>query len=264
MSTATHTPSEEPAKCPVDHTALKHLLPEPPAAPHPIPDGAQPSEYPVDCNTNKHLLPNSPAPVPATATSCDSEAMNPTKNMPRVSQNSPSPGQRIPLSTGRVVSSIPKAGDTTEQVWIYPSEQMFFNAMRRKNWDPQERDMSIIVPIHNAVNEQAWRKILQFEALHTTSCNRPKLLKFQGRPKDITPKARIYSWLGYTLPFDRHDWVIDRCGKRVTYVIDFYSGKPDPRSPEKPSFFLDVRPAANSISGVWDRIRMTWERRQWM
>lgn len=29
-----------------------------------------------------------------------------------------------------------------------------------------------------------------------SECNQPKLLKFQGKPKDITPKARIRSWFG--------------------------------------------------------------------
>lgn len=24
------------------------------------------------------------------------------------------------------------------------------------------------------------------------------------------------------MPFDRHDWTVDRCGKEVRYVIDFY------------------------------------------
>jgi len=28
----------------------------------------------------------------------------------------------------------------------------------------------------------------------------------------------------YQLPFDRHDWVIDRCGKQVRYIIDYYDG----------------------------------------
>jgi len=26
--------------------------------------------------------------------------------------------------------------------WVYPSEQMFFNAMRRKGWSPREEDMA--------------------------------------------------------------------------------------------------------------------------
>ena len=34
----------------------------------------------------------------------------------------------------------------------------------------------------------------------------PQLSKFMGRPFDLTPKARVKSWLGYGLPFDRHDW----------------------------------------------------------
>ncbi|KAG5461916.1 MAG: holocytochrome c synthetase, isoform CRA_a, partial [Olpidium bornovanus] len=62
----------------------------------------------------------------------------------------------------------------------------------------------------------------------------------------------------YTLPFDRHDWVVSRCGgQQVTYVIDFYSGKPDPRDPDLPSFFLDVRPAFTPV-GVRDRVRRWW------
>ena len=30
------------------------------------------------------------------------------------------------------------------------------------------------------------------------------------------------SWLGGSLPFDRHDWYVDRNGQEVRYVIDFY------------------------------------------
>ena len=28
--------------------------------------------------------------------------------------------------------------------------------------------------------------------------------------------------MGGQLPFDRHDWYVDRCGQEVRYVIDFY------------------------------------------
>lgn len=34
--------------------------------------------------------------------------------------------------------------------------------------------------------------------------------------------ARLMSWVGGPLPFDRHDWFVDRCGEEVRYVIDFY------------------------------------------
>ncbi|CAO3622843.1 unnamed protein product [Cunninghamella blakesleeana] len=176
--------------------------------------------------------------------------------MPHISQQ-PLPDQKGHLGKHREISSIPRS-ESDEKLWVYPSEQMFFNAMRRKNWNPKEEDMSTVVPIHNAVNEEAWKRILEWEKLHTTDCNQPKLLKFQGRPKDITPKARIRSWFGYELPFDRHDWTVDRCGEKVTYIIDFYSGRQDSKRPGV-SFYLDVRPAV-SIGGVFDRIKMAWKK----
>ena len=37
-----------------------------------------------------------------------------------------------------------------------------------------------------------------------------------------SPMARLMSWMGHPLPFDRHDWYVDRCGTEVRYVIDFY------------------------------------------
>ena len=44
---------------------------------------------------------------------------------------------------------------------MYPSEQMFFNAMQRKGWRPSEGDMRTVVSIHNAVNERAWAEVIQ-------------------------------------------------------------------------------------------------------
>ena len=81
----------------------------------------------------------------------------------------PSPGQPFPLSTSRVQSNIPKAG--TEEKWVYPSEQMFWNAMLRKGWkwgddDIKKNDMGHIINIHNANNEKAWLEVLKWEALH--------------------------------------------------------------------------------------------------
>ena len=52
--------------------------------------------------------------------------------MPNMSQE-PMEGQPFPLSTEREVSSIPKASAGKDgERWVYPSEQMFFNAMVRK------------------------------------------------------------------------------------------------------------------------------------
>jgi len=83
--------------------------------------------------------------------------------MPTDLSQRPLPGQAMPLETNRVVSSIPTAEGSDSRYWIYPSEQMFFDAMRRKNWNPNEVDMKMVVPIHNAVNERAWAQILDWE-----------------------------------------------------------------------------------------------------
>ena len=34
------------------------------------------------------------------------------------------------------------------------------------------------------------------------------------------------------MPFDRHDWYVDRCGKEVRYVIDFYFNEDKAGTPE--------------------------------
>lgn len=138
--------------------------------------------------------------------------------------------------------------------WIYPSQEMFFNAMQRKGHSANPSDMQSIVPIHNAVNERAWSEIKAWErGWGSERCGGPKLISFAGDSKALTPKARWKGLLGYTEPFDRHDWVVDRCGKQVEYVIDFYKGRGD----NPLSFHLDVRPKINSWEGVKMRIART-------
>ena len=63
----------------------------------------------------------------------------------------PAPGQRKPLSTARVESTIPTSADGA---WVYPSDQMFYNAMRKKGYEPREEDMRTVVAIHNAGNRK--------------------------------------------------------------------------------------------------------------
>jgi cytochrome c heme-lyase len=145
-----------------------------------------------------------------------------------------------------------------QAVWMYPSEQQFFNAMARKGWAPEAGDMPAVVAIHNAVNERAWAHVRAWEALHACECAEPKLLRFRGRPADLSPKARLLNLLGYKLPFDRHDWVVDRCGTEVRYVIDFYSGGGASGGGGVPSMHLDVRPALDSFGAALDRVRMQW------
>ena len=131
---------------------------------------------------------------------------------------------------------------------------MFFNAMKRKGWAPREEDMRAVVAIHNTVNERAWHEIQAWEALHCGECAAPKLLRFVGKPTEYSPKARLLNALGYKLPFDRHDWTVDRCGTHVRYVIDFYNAVPRDGVPI--AMHLDVRPALDSPGALVDRIYM--------
>ena len=189
---------------------------------------------------------------------------NPLNNMPKVAEQSVWPGQAQVLSTDRQISTIPKGEFTPihqktageEPTWVYPSEQQFYNAMKRKGWDAKEQDMPTVVAIHNAVNERTWIEVLKWEKKFHCECENPRLLKFMGRPKDLSPKARLMTWFGYTEPFDRHDWIVDRCGTEVRYIVDFYRGKPS--SFGYPiTFHVDARPALDSTEALKDRIKMT-------
>ncbi|XP_062127166.1 holocytochrome c-type synthase [Drosophila sulfurigaster albostrigata] len=193
----------------------------------------------------------------------DNSDVNPLNMMPPANQQ-PAPDQPFPLPTDRQTSTIPKVTeDGTVQFWQYPSQQMFWNAMLRKGWrwkneDVSQKDMGDIIRIHNANNEQAWQEVLKWEALHAKECGNPRLKSFGGKAKDFSPRARFRSWLGYELPFDRHDWIVDRCGKDVRYVIDYYDGG----LVDKDYRFalLDVRPAMDSVDNVWDRMRVAYMR----
>lgn len=92
----------------------------------------------------------------------------------------PPPEKTNSLGLDREISTIPRAspvgaegakpanseqesGVSKSGNWIYPSEKMFFDAMKRKGYSSDEKDMKTIVPIHNAVNERAWKEIKEWE-----------------------------------------------------------------------------------------------------
>jgi cytochrome c heme-lyase len=60
-------------------------------------------------------------------------------------------------------------------------------------------------------------------------------------------------WRGADAPFDRHDWIVDRCGRQVRYVIDYYEGQPEPDG--TPTMNVHVRPALDSVESFVDRLR---------
>ncbi|KAJ2558354.1 holocytochrome c synthase [Coemansia sp. RSA 1933] len=180
--------------------------------------------------------------------------INPLNMMPELPQEKHS-GQKEELSTDRELSSIPRAtGAKEESVWEYPSSQQFYNALARKNMAAPEEYIDVMVDIHNFLNEGAWNEVLKWEARHS-ECKMPRLSRLQGRPRDLSPMARMSSWFYGVRPFDRHDWYVDRCGKQVRYVIDYYEGVPEN---DMPVFNLVVRPAIDDFSSLADRAKQLW------
>ena len=87
------------------------------------------------------------------------------------------PGQEaLNLSKEREKSSIPKTG--SENTWVYPSPQQFYNALLRKNKDPEADSMDAVVFVHNVVNEETWHAIMDREKMYQESCPNPTLQRF--------------------------------------------------------------------------------------
>ncbi len=103
----------------------------------------------------------------------------------------------------------------------------------------------------------AWSPVLLVQAIVLTVCGltpdfgisdsssrRPCVLKAASHAR--SPLARFSSWCGGQLPFDRHDWWVNRCGQEVRYVIDFYfhehaAGTPEARPTLPPHDTLLVK-----------------------
>jgi cytochrome c heme-lyase len=138
------------------------------------------------------------------------QTLNPLNYMfSNLSQNR-APGQKISLPTEREISSIPK-GDGSK--WEYPSPQQMYNAMRRKGYEDAPEDaVESMVAVHNWLNEGAWNEICAWEGKfgggvlghlglrERDSEWKPRLAKFMGRRKDMTPKAQLYGFLGRIMP----------------------------------------------------------------
>lgn len=195
-----------------------------------------------------------------------SQKIDPRNQMPQNLDKATSPSGAS-LSTERVKSSIPKGGTDTE-TWTYPSPQMFWNALVRKGKTEgaSEKDMDVVISVHNSMNEMTWTQVLEWEKLHPVKGEgrEPKLLRFLGRPDELSPKARLKTLFGHPPPFDRHDWVVDRGGQEVRYVIDYYHDESAVSLDKQPqnmtdlssirSILVDVRPALDSPIALFDRL----------
>lgn len=271
MGAAPSTPSTETqaGSCPVDHKTRETWLQQHRTSDKPPEQGQPRPKHQRRLSTDREVSTIPRAGTPGT-TNLYSES---SKGPPLTYTSSP-----YPASHGCPSNAETETGhDKSTGNWIYPSEKQFFEALMRKGNTPTSTtsaselatSIASIIPIHNAVNERAWKQILEWEAKAPTSdpgsktCGGPKLYSFRGlgvEPQFLSPRARINGWLGYQRPFDRHDWVVERCnGERIEYVIDFYQGKSSEGNnqsglaanarPGKLSFYLDVRPKLNSYEG---------------
>ena len=163
------------------------------------------------------------------------------------------------LSTERESSTIPKtisSGDVNE-TWKYPSPRMFYHALLRKGYDTDPQDIDSMLFIHNQLNEGVWGHVLDWEKFmqpNLTSVCPPLLKRFRGRPGELSPKAWLaHKFMGADKPFDRHDWIVDRCGKEIRYVIDYYENGVDDTG--SPTMNVCVRPALDSFESLFYRLR---------
>lgn len=257
---AVMAPKKE-SKCPVDHASMSAMS----KPPHP------------------------PASAPSTTTTEKKSSWNPLNYMFADISQEKAADQKIALDTEREPSTIPKG--TGDGNWEYPSPQQMYNALLRKGYtDTDPEHVTSMVSVHNYLNEGAWNEVRVWEGLYAKGLAEgwkrvrrgeqgiaessviddadPKLMRFQGRPKEMTPKAAFVQFLGRIYPskfatappFDRHDWYVERklqdgTTKEVRYVIDYYEGDDEPNG--EPVFYLDVRPAVDSPILAAERV-MRW------
>jgi len=196
------------------------------------------------------------------------------------------------LSEEREISRIPRERKAN---WVYPSPAMFYRALQRKGKGVPAGCVPDMVSIHNQMNDRVWEEIKRMERLLCPRCAEPTLVRFRGRPEDLSPLAAWHVLVrGGMAPFDRHDWVISRakighadvreraasmdrpggedgppvdairCAdpgentRTVRYVIDFYGGNEDEGHS---TFHVHVRPAVDGPWGLYDRLKLWYRTR---
>jgi cytochrome c heme-lyase len=176
----------------------------------------------------KSSQPETPQP-PVAAQPSTLSKLNPLNYMFSSISQERAANQTIDLPVEREPSSIPR-GDA-EGNWEYPSPQQMYNAMLRKGHTDTPQDaVESMVAVHNFLNEGAWDEIVSWERVFSKGlkngwqhCRRgeenlsndliyadengkfdnatpPRLLRFQGRPQEWSPKASIYQALSWAYP----------------------------------------------------------------
>jgi cytochrome c heme-lyase len=199
-----------PSACPVKHSSPTASMAAPPSG-CPVPHGSRTAAGPAEPESKSTL-----------------SKLNPLNYMFRDLSQVPAPNQTVILPTEREPSTIPKGdGDGN---WEYPSPQQMYNALLRKGYtDTDATAVESMVSIHNFLNEGAWGEIMEWEkrlagGLYKgwRKCSRgeenfestvkkygyekevedvaPSLVRFQGRPTDMTPKATMIQIMSRIYP----------------------------------------------------------------
>jgi cytochrome c heme-lyase len=161
--------------CPVDDNARQEWLAKHGSPPHPFLPSLSSS-------------PSIPSPSAASHSSTFTYVTTPTS-----------------LSKERETSSIPRHSppSASEPNWVYPSPDQFYRSLinKRKDTSVNPETVNTIIPIHNAVNERVWEEILKWEGVDRGQGDREsggrKLIDFKGKSKELSPRARWRSWIGW-------------------------------------------------------------------
>lgn len=184
---------------------------------------APPSPPPSSCP-----VPHNQAPTGKSDEASFLSKINPLNYMFRELSQAPAPNQTHALPVERDPSSIPKG--TGDGNWEYPSPQQMYNALLRKGYtDTDVTAVESMVAVHNFLNEGAWAEVVEWEKRFGGGFSRgweicrrgeenaedtrrvldwksnsepinPTLIRFQGRPKDMTPKAAMFQVMGWLYP----------------------------------------------------------------
>lgn len=199
-----------PSVCPVKHDASAAKFP----SGCPIPHASRTADAPAAAE---------PEPEQSTLSK-----LNPLNYMFKNLSQAPAANQTVALPVEREPSTIPK-GDGQGN-WEYPSPQQMYNALLRKGYtDTDVTAVESMVSVHNFLNEGAWNEIMEHEKRFAggllkgwRKCSRgeenfestakkygydkeieevsPSLVRFQGRPQDMTPKAAMLQVMGWLYP----------------------------------------------------------------
>jgi len=156
------------------------------------------------------------------------------------------PGESIP-ATGR--------GNSDDgSGWLNPSAGQLYRSLKRKNKPIEYGDALDVAAVHAMVTSGTWDAIMEYEQLHSSACESPKLARFHGMDGIYSLKAKMRHYLlRQPWPYDRHDWVVNRCGEEVRYIIDYYSY---PGDEDEEMYTIDARPAPSNLGNILDRARV--------